>query len=171
MPVILETSSATLTSKPRLVFKPWMYKISTGPDLTFITEGTHRPHSSATLSEQAQPGKSALDTGNPIGELLDVSAEFLTEGQRSGILQVRTTDLYDLVESLCLSIEGISQLSQGRDEILADLKDGSNVHGGREGVVGALAHVNVVIGVDWLLRTEFTTEDLDRPVRNDLQST
>ena len=147
-----------------------MCKISEKPDLTFRTDGTHRPHSSATLSEQAQPGKSVLDTGDPVGELLDVSAEFLTKGQRSSILQVRTTDLDDLVESLCLGVEGISQLGQGRDEILADLKDGSNVHGSREGIVRALAHVNVVIGMDWLLRTEFTTKDLNCPVRNNLQN-
>lgn len=70
---------------------------------------------------------------------------------------MRATDLNDLVESLRLSVEGISQLSQGRDEILADLKDCSNVHGGGEGVIRALAHVNVVIGMDWLLRAEFTT--------------
>ena len=83
---------------------------------------------------------------------------------------MRATDLDDLVESLCLSVERISQLGQGRDEILADLKDGSNVHGSREGVVGALAHVNVVIGMDWLLGTEFATKDLNCPIRNNLQS-
>lgn len=83
---------------------------------------------------------------------------------------MRAADLNDLVEGLRLSIDGISQLSQGRDEILADLKNGSNVHGGREGIVGALAHVNVIVGVDWLLRTKFTTKDLNCPVRNNLQN-
>ena len=147
-----------------------MCEISTKLDLSLRTEGTHRPDSSAALSEQTQPGKSIFDTGNAVGELLHVSAEFLTECQRSGILQVRTTDLNDLIESLRLSIERISQLGQGRDEILADFKDGSNVHDSGEGIVGALAHVNMVIGMDWLLRAEFATKDLNCPVRNDLQS-
>ena len=170
MPVILVISSATLTSKPRLVFKPCVCKISTKSSLAHRTEGTHRPHSGATLGEQAQPGKSILNTGNAIGELLHVSAEFLAESERSGILQMRAADLDDLVEGLRLGIESISQLGQGRDEILADLKDGSNVHGSREGIIGALAHVNVIVGMDWLLRTKFTTEDLNCPVRNNLQN-
>ena len=170
MPVILEISSAIFTSKPRLVFNPCVCKINIGSDLTIRTEGTHRPHSSATLSEQAQPGENIFHTGDAVGELLHVSAKFLTEGQRSGILQVCTADLDDLFESLRLSVESISQLGQGRDEILANLKDGSNVHGGGEGIIRALAHVDMIIGVDWLLRAEFATKDLDCPVRNDLQS-
>jgi hypothetical protein len=43
------------------------------------------------------------------------------------------------------------------------------VHGGGEGVVGVLAHVNVFIGADWLLGTGFTTGDPNHPVQNDLQ--
>ena len=128
----------------------------------------HRSYSSSTLRKQAQPGKSILNTGDPVRELLHVSTKLLTKGQRSGILQVRTTDLDDLVESLRLGVEGISQLSQGRYEILTNLEDGSNVHGGRESVIGALAHVNVIIGVDWLLRAQFAAQDLDCPVRDDL---
>ena len=79
-----------------------------------------------------------------------------------------TTDLDDIFESLRLRVQGISQPNQGRNEILADFKDGGNVHSGGESIIRTLAHVDVVIGVDRLLRAEFATEDLNRPVRNDL---
>ena len=81
---------------------------------------------------------------------------------------MRTTDLDYIFESLGLRIEGIPQFSQGRNEVLADLKNGSNMHDGWESIVRALAHVNMVIWMDWLLRAELATEDLNCPIRNDL---
>ena len=145
-----------------------MPKISTNFNLTVRTKKTHSPYRRPALSKQAQPGKSVLDPSNAVRELLYVPAELLTEGQRGGVLQVRTTDLDDLFESLGLRVQSISQLSQSRNEVLANLNDGGNMHDGGEGVVRALAHVNVVIRVDWLFGTEFTSEHLDCPVRNDL---
>ena len=164
---MLVISSATLASKPRLVFKPWMHEVSMVEFCSWCW-GAHCSHSSSTLSQQAQPGKGIFNAGDAVRQLLHISTKLLTEGQRSGILQVRAADLDDLVESLRLRVEGISQRSQGRDEILADLENGSNVHDGGESVVRALAHVNVVVGVDWFLGAKFTAQDLDRPVRNDL---
>lgn len=37
-------------------------------------------------------------------------------------------------------------------------------------VVTALAHVNMIVGVNRLLRAEFTTKDLNGTVRNNLYS-
>ena len=51
---------------------------------------------------------------------------------------------------------------------MPDLLDGRDVHRRREGVVGGLALVDVVVGVDGLLRAHLAAEDLDRAVRDDL---
>jgi hypothetical protein len=45
-----------------------------------------------------------------------------------------------------------------------------NVHSDGEGVIGVLVHVNMFIGVNWLLKTEFTTKDPNHSLLNDLQS-
>lgn len=115
------------------------------------TKGTHSAYCSAALSQQAQPREGIFDSGNAVCELLHVSTEFLAEGQRSGVLQVRSTNLDDLFESLRLRVHGIPQLSQSRDEVPADLEDCSDMHCSREGVIRALAHVNVVVWMHRLL--------------------
>ena len=121
-----------------------------------------------TLSEVAQTGESGLDTQNTVLELSNVARELLAEGQGSGILQVGTANLDDLVESLLLLVHGVLEALQGREELLLDLENGSNVHGGREGVVGRGGHVDVVVGVDRLLGAHLTAQNLDGAVGDDL---
>ena len=48
------------------------------------------------------------------------------------------------------------------------LLDGSNVHGRWEGVIARLAHVDVVIWVNRLLRAKFTASHLNGTVGDDL---
>jgi hypothetical protein len=124
--------------------------------------------SGTTLSEVAQTGKSGLDTQNAILELSNVARELLAKGQGSGILQVGATNLDDLVESLLLLVHGILEALQGREELLLELENSGNVHGGREGVVGRGGHVDVVIGVDGLLGAHVTAQHLDGAVGDDL---
>lgn len=119
---------------------------------------------STTLSEVAQTGKSRLNTEDTVLELSNVTRELLAEGQGSGILQVGTANLDDLVESLLLLVHGVLEAAQGREELLLDLENGGNVHGGREGVVGRGGHVDVVVGVDGLLGAHLAAQDLDGAV-------
>ena len=120
------------------------------------------------LSEVAETGKSRLDTENAILELCDVSRELLAKGQGSGILQVGAANLDDAVEALGLLVQGILQALECGQELLLELEDSSNVHGGGEGVVGRGGHVDVVIGVDGLLGAHGAAEDLNGAVGDDL---
>jgi hypothetical protein len=124
--------------------------------------------SGTTLSEVAQTGESGLDTQNTVLELSNVARELLAEGQGSGILQVGAADLDDLVESLLLLVHGILEALQGREELLLELENGGNVHGGGEGVVGRGGHVDVVVGVDGLLGAHVAAQHLDGAVGDDL---
>ena len=122
------------------------------------------------LGEQAQVGQGALDALDAVVELGNVAGELLGKGQGSGILQVRTSNLDDLLglKVVDLGLKSIAQAVKGGEELVLDLEDGSDVHDGREGVVGGSGSVDVVVGVDGLLATHLAAEDLNGTVRDDL---
>ena len=95
-------------------------------------------------------------------------------------------DLDDVLEFLRLDFESVAELGQSGNERPVNLGNRGNVHrsretkllvnarlpllkyGGHIRVVTALAHVDVVIGVDGLLGAKLAAEDLDGAVRDDL---
>ena len=60
------------------------------------------------------------------------------------------------------------QVPERRDQVVHDAFRAGDVHCGREGVVGRLAHIDVVVRMDWLLGAHDASEQLDRPVGDDL---
>jgi len=80
---------------------------------------------------------------------------------------MRAADLDNLVECLSLLVQGISEVLQGREKHLLDVENGGDMHDGWEGIVGASGHVDVVVGVDWLLAAHLSAEDLDCSVGDD----
>ena len=78
------------------------------------------------------------------------------------------TNLDDILELVRLGLDGIAEEGDGGDEALVYLDGGGDVHGGGEGVVGGLGHVDVVVRVDGLLGTELASEELNRTVGDDL---
>lgn len=123
--------------------------------------------SGTTLCEVLQVRQGVLDSCDAVDELLDVAAEFLSEGQRSGVLQVCSADLDDVLELLGLLVEGVLQLGDLRQEGVGDLRDRGDVHHRGESVVGGLRLVAVVVWVD-LLGAELAADQLNRPVGDDL---
>lgn len=95
--------------------------------------------SGAALSQHAQVFQSSLDTADTPLNLGDVTRELLTESQGGSVLQVSSTDLDDVLESVLLGLEGSVQLLHGREKLLVDLNDGSNVHSGGETTHGQSA--------------------------------
>ena len=57
---------------------------------------------------------------------------------------------------------------QRRDQIVDDALGAGDMHGGRVGVVRRLAHIDVVVGMNRLLRAHHAAEHLDRAVRDHL---
>ncbi|KAI3478944.1 hypothetical protein L1887_59065 [Cichorium endivia] len=122
----------------------------------------------AALGELREARQDGLDAEDGVVDLLDVAGELLAEGERRGVLEVGASDLDDVVELGALLVEGGAEVLEGGDEVVGDLGDRGDVHGGGEGVVGGLAHVDVVVGVDGVLAAELAAEDLDGAVADDL---
>ena len=91
------------------------------------------------------------------------AADFLGKGDGGGVLQMGATALHDSSVGLLQLLHGGDHFLHGRQEILPDGAHGGDVHGRGEGVVGALGHIHMVVGVKQL-----STGQLIAPVCNDL---
>lgn len=80
-----------------------------------------------------------------------------------------SADLDDVLglELVDLCLESFAEASQGREQVVLKLEDGSDVHDGWEGVIGGGAAVDVVVGVDGLLAALLAAQDLDGAVGDD----
>ena len=121
-----------------------------------------------TLSEEAQVGEAGLNALDVAIQLGDVAGELLAQSEGSGILQVGTANLDQVLELLDLLLQSVAQGLEGGQEGVLELDNGGNVHDGREGVVGGGRHVDVVVGVDGLLGTHGAAHDLNGAVGDDL---
>ena len=74
-----------------------------------------------------------------------------------------TAALNDALVLLLKTFEGLNKLLNGGDKLILKGDDGRDVHCGGEGIVGGLAHIDVVVGMEQLL-----IEDLVRAVGNNL---
>ncbi len=81
---------------------------------------------------------------------------------------MRAADLDDVLELVRLLSERRVEVLQRRDELADDRLGGRDVHRRRIGVVRRLAHIDVVVGMDGLLRTHHPAQHLDGAVRDDL---
>ena len=120
-----------------------------------------------TLGEHLEGVHGGLDPSDAVGQLLDVAAELLAESQRSGVLQMGSADLDNVLVLLGLGLERVSQLGDVWDQVVLDLGHRGDVHHGGEGVVGGLRLVDVVVWVD-ALGADLPAQQLDGPVRDDL---
>jgi len=95
-----------------------------------------------------------LDLGDGVIKGADVAGPFLADGQRGSVLQMRAADLDDLSPRPRLALDGVAEPPERRDRLVRRHLVRRDVHGGREGVVGRLAHVHVIVRVNRLLRAE-----------------
>ncbi len=96
-----------------------------------------------------------------------VGGELLAEAHGDGILQVGTAGLHDVVELMAFGGEGGGEPIQDRVEIF-EREQSAEAHGGGEDVVGGLAVVNVIVGVDEFVGAEGSAENLIGAVGDDL---
>ncbi len=81
---------------------------------------------------------------------------------------MRTAGLDDVVELAGLVVQGAAQLLERGQQVFLDGDQGRQMDGGRDDVVGGLAHVDVVVGVDGLLGADLAAHDLYGPVGDHL---
>jgi hypothetical protein len=77
---------------------------------------------------------------------------------------VGSSDLDDWVEPLGLLARLGSQVIQGRLKIVLESLGDGDVDGCGNHIVGGLPHVDLIVGVDRIMRTEAPPGQLDRPV-------
>lgn len=126
--------------------------------------------SGTTLGQKLQVGQGTLDTLDTKVKLGNIAGEFLSQGERSSILQVRTSNLDDLLgfKVVYLCLKSGSKAVESGQQITLELENGGDVHDGGEGVVGGGASVDVVVGVDGRLGAHLAAQDLDSTVGDDL---
>jgi hypothetical protein len=129
--------------------------------------GEYGSHGRSTLGEETEMRESTFSADDAVLDLLRISRKLLSQSQRRGILQMGPSNLDDILEFLCLFIQGSMQLFQARDEMLRDLHDGGNVHDGGKRVIGGLRHVYMVIWMDGILGAQFATQEGDGAVGDD----
>lgn len=76
---------------------------------------------------------------------VNVRSEFLSECERSGVHQVCAADLDDVFELITLLGKDFDQSLELGEEGLMEFGDSGDMHHRREGIVGALAAVDMVI--------------------------
>ena len=81
-------------------------------------------------------------------DLRPPAVEFLPEGHGHRIHQVGTTGLYDLPEFIGFRLESLCQVIERREQLIMDRNGRADMYTARNHIVAALAHVDVVIGMD-----------------------
>ena len=109
-----------------------------------------------------------LGFGDRVIERADVAGPLLADCQRYRVLQVGPADLDHVGPLSRVAPDRITEPPERRDRLPGRHRVGGDVHRGREGVIGRLAHVHVIVGMDRLLRAEGPAHQLDAPVRDDL---
>ena len=121
----------------------------------------------STLCQHLEARETGLYPLNAKVELLYVSRELLAESQRGSILEMCPANLDQVLPLVDLLLQRIAEAGEGGKERLLEVEHGGDVHDGGEGVVGGGGHVDVVVGVDWLLAAHCAAEDLDGAVGDD----
>ena len=122
----------------------------------------------AALGKLHQPRQRLLQPLDAEFELAGIAGKFLAEGERGRVLGMGAADLEDIGPGLGLGVQRRVQVLQGRNERTRYFHRAGDVHGGWIGVVRRLAHIDVVVRMDRLLRAHDAAERLDRPVRDHL---
>jgi len=122
----------------------------------------------AADGQVAGPGVRLPDAAEGEIELRHPPADDLAEGDGRGVLEVGAADHDDVGVVGRLGGQGGAEASEGRVEPVVEFADDRDVHGGGEGVVGGLAAVHVVVGVDGGLAAEDAPGQLDGPVADHL---
>jgi len=98
--------------------------------------------------------QAGVDALSGCSDLFLPGRRFLAEGERNRILKVGAADLHDGAPGLCFGGKGFFQLLQFRLKAAADRFSGCHMDGRREGVVGGLGTVDVVIWMDGPMAAE-----------------
>ena len=107
-----------------------------------------RPDGGPTERHAEQLGLGGACPAERFLDLARVAAEFLAEPDRRGVLEVGPAGLDHRPELLLLRGQARVEALKGRQQLLLDGQRGGQLERGRDRVVGTLAAIDVVVGVD-----------------------
>ena len=107
------------------------------------------------------------DAGDAIFNLLGIARKLLAQGDWRCVLGMGAANLDNVRPSFGLGVQGRMQMRQCGQQMVGDFHRAGNVHSGRESVVRALAHVDMVIRMDGLFRAHLAAQHLNRAVGDD----
>ena len=114
----------------------------------------------AALGERAEPGQRGTHALDAVLHLRRVAGELLAEGKRRRVLEMGPADLDDIGEGLRFRRKRLVQMLERRQQQVMALLHGGDVHRGREGIVGRLTAVDVVVRVHRRLLAHRLAENL-----------
>ena len=122
----------------------------------------------AALRELVEAGQRLFDPLDARVHLRGVTREPLPQGERGRVLRMCAADLDDIAPRVRLRRQvGVHRTQRG-EQMPHHLARRGDVDRARERVVRALAHVDVVVGMDRCLRADHSAEHLDRAVGDHL---
>jgi hypothetical protein len=110
-----------------------------------------------------------LGSSHGHGQLSRHAPDFLAQSQRRGIHQVRAANFDHLIPFIGFVLESFRQAIQRGNQVVLDLLRNGDVDRGGKRVVGALSHVDMVVGMHRLcLPKAIGSEHLDGSMGNHL---
>ncbi len=112
----------------------------------------------AALREGIEFALSHAQTRDRRRHLGGIAGEFLTQSEGSRVHGMGAADLDDFGELPGLPVERGVQPCQRRQQVPLDRERRGDMHGGRDRVVGRLAHIDVIVRMHRLFGAEFAAE-------------
>ena len=118
----------------------------------------------AALRQLHQFGHGLADALDAVGDLLGIAGKFLAQCDRGGVLGMGAADLDNVFPGRDLDRQRRQQMFQGGQQALFDFLGAGDMHGGGIGVVGRLAHIDVIVGMDGLFGAHNPAQHFDGAV-------
>ena len=117
-----------------------------------------RPYGSSTQGHFTQGYLGLCDALNTELNLTRIAAEFLSQANRRGVLEVRPSNLDDLVELLRFVLQCLVQSSQCRKKLVLHHLRGGDMNGRGDHVVARLAEIDMVVRMHQLAASRTTEQ-------------
>ncbi len=105
-------------------------------------------HRGAALRQKIEPRQGRLNPLHRQRQLCGIAGKFLAQCNGGGVLHMGAADLDQTGEFFGLGVKARLELPQRRQEVLGQRGRRRHMHSGGKGIIGGLAEVDVIIGMN-----------------------
>jgi hypothetical protein len=120
-------------------------------NLLGVEAGANR---SAADGKLIEAGPTRLDVGEGGADLPRPAVPFLANGEGNSVFEMCPSDLDHARPAVRLALDCLAQRSDLRQQLFVKRVHRRDMHRGREGIVGRLTHIDVVVRAYRMLRAE-----------------